>query len=604
MDRQKALSAIAELRGQNSSRKMKYTRNYRRYYYTPFCNLDSIKNPEIVGYYQQDFSDQSDLTQTPELNVIRSCVDTLVSKIAQSKVRPYFNCVNGTFKDIQIVKQAQQYFDIFFDQINANDVVSNAFKDACIFDTGYIFIDPIEKTVRRALPWQVFMRASEVCYGKITRVYYEQKEYPVTLLPIEFAEKADRVEFVTYGLYFDTFNKIQAVYIPELQILDVKPYNAGVIPFVSLYYSKPVKGGTSTSIVDMLNSIQIEIDQLMARVKDASLLNPAMTFFLPQGSGIKVQQLNNGVGNIVEYKPTPNMTQSPVTTSTPAFISEQYMMTIQQLKQDAYEMVGISQLSAQSQKPTGLNSGVALQTMENIESDRFETQLNQIIRAYVDIAKTCIAVFDKNENILPEANNRIRIKWGDIVAQSEKMTIQFSGADSLSKDPSTKLDQLQKLAQAGVIPLTRVAQFMEIPDLQGGYSLSNNAVNAVMSVINSCLEKNEIDVPDYVPFQMLKEEIINTQLSLRGANYDRNKDDIAKLQRLYEVCEDKEKEWQTAIQNMQNAVAEQQNENALPQQQNVLTQEANMQQTPTPQGMANADLDMDTQQNNAGAWNN
>ena len=86
---------------------------------------------------------------------------------------------------------------------------------------------------------------------------------------------------------------------------------------------------------------------------------------------------------------------------TPAFINEQYMKTVQILKEQAYELVGISQLSAQSSKPAGLNSGIALTTMEDIESDRFETQLSQVIRAYVDITRVCINVFPASDNILP-----------------------------------------------------------------------------------------------------------------------------------------------------------------------------------------------------------
>ena len=76
------------------------------------------------------------------------------------------------------------------------------------------------------------------------------------------------------------------------------------------------------------------------------------------------------------------------------------------------------------------------------EDDRFETQLNQVIRAYVDVAKTCIRVFDADKDILPEISNRVSIKWSDIVKESDNMSIQYSGADSLSKDPSTKLHRV------------------------------------------------------------------------------------------------------------------------------------------------------------------
>jgi hypothetical protein len=260
-----------------------------------------------------------------------------------------------------------------------------------------------------------------------------------------------------------------------------------------------------------------------------------------------------------------------------------------------------------STKPTGLNSGVALSTMENIESDRFETQLNQVIRAYVDIAKTCIEVFPEEDTILPEDNQRLSIKWKDIVEESNKMVVQFSAADSLSKDPSTKLQQLQMLAQTGIIPQTRIAQFMELPDIQSGYSLSNNAINAVLTCINDCIEKDIFEVPDYIPFLMLKEEIINTQLSLKSAASaeNDNRKDIEKLTKLYEAVEEKEAEWQS---NQPQPAEPQQTEDGMPIGENILTQEAQMTQVPpAPMGDmgAGADMDIMTPDGNAaaGQWN-
>ncbi len=607
-------SAVASLKAFSSNRLSKYHRNYRRYNYTPFASLNNIKDPSVVGYYEQPAEIEEDTTATPQLNVIKSCIDTLTSKIAQSKVRPFFNTQNGTFKDIQTVKQAQAFFDLYYDAQNVNKKVSETFRDSCIFEKGVIYINEVSKNIEKTLPWQVFVRPAEVTYGKLTRVYYERKDYPTTLLDDELVKKSNNEnnDYVVYGVYYDIFNHIKAEIIDGV-VYRKSVYAPNKLPFVFLHYCSPIVGDTSQSIVDMLNSIQLEIDNLMMKIKDASQLNPALTFCVPKGSSVKTSQLNNRVGQILEYTATPNMTGSPVTVATPAFIDSQYMQLIEELKQSAYELVGISQLSAMSTKPTGLNSGVALSTMENIESDRFETQLNQVIRAYVDIAKTCIEVFPEEDTILPEDNQRLSIKWKDIVEESNKMVVQFSAADSLSKDPSTKLQQLQMLAQTGIIPQTRIAQFMELPDIQSGYSLSNNAINAVLTCINDCIEKNVFEVPDYIPFTMLKEEIINTQLSLKAAasEHNDNMEDIAKLTKLYESVELKEADWQAdaELEAQTQATEGERTEDGLPVGMNVLTQEANMEQVPqgAPMGdmTGGADMDMGTPDGMAaaGQWN-
>ena len=607
-------SAVASLKAFSSNRLSKYHRNYRRYNYTPFASLNNIKDPSVVGYYEQPAEIEEDTTATPQLNVIKSCIDTLTSKIAQSKVRPFFNTQNGTFKDIQTVKQAQAFFDLYYDAQNVNKKVSETFRDSCIFEKGVIYINEASKNIEKALPWQVFVRPAEVTYGKLTRVYYERKDYPTTLLDDELVRKSNNEnnDYCVYGIYYDIFNHIKAEIIDGV-VIRKTVYAPNKLPFVFLHYCSPIVGDTSQSIVDMLNSIQLEIDNLMMKIKDASQLNPALTFCVPKGSSVKTSQLNNRVGQILEYTATPNMTGSPVTVATPAFIDSQYMSLIENLKQSAYELVGISQLSAMSTKPTGLNSGVALSTMENIESDRFETQLNQVIRAYVDIAKTCIEVFPEEDTILPEDNQRLSIKWKDIVEESNKMVVQFSAADSLSKDPSTKLQQLQMLAQTGIIPQTRIAQFMELPDIQSGYSLSNNAINAVLTCINDCIEKDVFEVPDFIPFTMLKEEIINTQLSLKAAasEHNDNLEDINKLTKLYESVEIKEADWQAdqVLEQKENALDGGETEEGLPPAMtNILTQEANMTPVQAPVGdmTAGADMDVGTPDGGAalGQWNN
>ena len=598
---QKIRDRVSELKSLNESRLSKYYRNYNYYNNTPAGTLKTIRNPSIVGLYNIDESPENDTTLTPSINVIKSCIDTLTSKIAQSKVRPFFNCINGTFKDINVCKNAQQYFDQYFDIEEVNKKVSMAFRDACIFDHGVIYVDSETKSITKALPWQVFVRPAELTYNNVTRAYYCQNDYPVSMLPEKYRNKVLKAnpdqEYVTYGIYYDTVDQCKAVYISELDFVEIEKYEGNRVPFIFLWYNNPIHGGSSVSVVDMLYGIQKEVNTLMSKVKDASQLSPALTFFLPDDATIKSTQLNNRVGNVITYKATSDMSGSPVTVATPNFIDSQYIELINNLKETAYEMVGISQLSAQSKKPSGLNSGIALQTVEDVESERFEEQLNQVIRCYVEIAKTCLRVFPKEETILPDTPNRLDVRWGDIVDEEKKMQIQFSAADSLSKDPSTKLQQLQQLAQVGVIPQERIAQFMELPDLEGGYSLSNNAINAVLSVIRDCIESDNYDVPDYIPIPMLKTEIINTQLSLRAANFIKNQEDIEKLNQLYNVVVQMEQQMNQPTPEEQAMQQQQMQQAQMAEQQAAMQQQAMM----APQGQP-VDLDMQTGQPGLTGW--
>lgn len=568
MNKTSVINAIYKLQSQNSTRFYKMQRNYRMYFWSPTLSLSDLDSPQSIGYYNLGTYEGESNTSSIQMNVIATCTDTLVSKIASQKVRPFINCINGSFKDIKLAKQAQNFFDVKFDEENVNKVVSLAFRDACIADTGVVYVDEEDNyKIKRLNPWQVYTDPTEVTYDNITRVAIHRKKYPVSLLKLRGISIKSGYEYVTRYDYYDIVEHQHVIYIPELDKYVSHDYKAEKIPFIFLHYNNPTVGNSSTSIADLLYGIQMKIDEILRKISDAVTLNPALTFFVPDGSQIKAKQLDNRVGNVITYKPSPNMTGSPVTSATPAFIDPSYMQLLEQLKQDAYEAIGISQLSATSQKPQGLDSGTALQTMENIESDRFETQLNQVVRAYTDLTKTYIDVVPDDANILPEDNVREELTWADIKHASKQMNIQYSGANALSKDPETKLRQLTMLQQSGIVPRSRIATLMEVPDLEAGYSISNNALNATLAVIDDCINKDRYDIPFFIPIDMLKEEIANTMLSLQAADSEGNEPDILKLKRLYEVVVQSQElvngtlQMEQAVQDQSDAVDSQQQMN-------------------------------------------
>jgi hypothetical protein len=519
---------VSYLKSVNENKRYKMLRNLWMYEYDNHITFDDLDRYQSVGYYWN-----GETTNNVNENVIRSCVDTLTSKIACQKVRPFFNSVNGSWKDFELCTQAQQFFDILFDEYNVNDIITLAFKDACIFERGLVFIS--NTSIERMLPWTVYTNPAEDSYNKNTELLWECKKYPKALLPFDIKTNQD---LITYTRYWNTKEKVFYVWIPEANYNSIETYEKE-LPFVQIYYNKPLFGSSCSSVVDVLFGIQDQIDNLMKTCAIAAKRNMPKTYWVPEGTDVKAGSLNNEVGQVIPYRPIPGASGVPVICDEQRIIDPQYRDLIDKYKQDAYELVGISQLSATSQKPQGLNSGIALSTMENIESDRFETQLNQVIRCYVDLAKKCINILDAKELILPQEKTRAMLNWDDLIGAAKSFNIQFSAAESLSKDPSTKLQQLQSLAQAGIIPQSHIAKYLELPDIESAYNITTNALNAVMSLIKETIEGDEVPViPPYIPIPTLKEECLNMMLSLRGANYEQNKADIDKLMLLYNAIQD------------------------------------------------------------------
>ena len=535
MDKNQIISNINTLESRYGSYKSKCLRNLRMFTYSSTTTLD-ISESEVVGFYQRGtFSTSDDTTSAIQENIIASCIETLCSKIASQKVRPFFNTVNGTFKEMQIAKQAQVFFDMLYEENNVNKIITDAFRNACVFDKGIVKIS--DDGITNRLPWNVFFDPREVTYNQITYVAEKLPKTPGRILELKYGIKADRNLDYTVYEYYDVIEHIKAVYVQELNKVVTHEYKPNIIPYLEIHYTNPIKGDTSQSVVDQLYGIQTQIDELLAVMKDSIAVNPGMTLLVPRSSNIKTNMLSNRTGQIIQYDPIPGQTTSPVTYATNDIISPQFVQLLDKLKNDAYEIVGISQLSATSQKPAGLNSGIALNTMEDIESSRFETQLNSVVRLYVDVAKACLDIFPPDIDILPDDLNRANIKWKDIVEARNNMKIQFSAAESLSKDPSEKLKQLVALSQAGVIPQSHIATLMELPDLQSGYNLANNAFNSVYTFIDNVLVSGILPdkIPVYLPKNkggLLETEIVNTMLSL-SIKPEINAKEIGLLQQLF-----------------------------------------------------------------------
>ena len=521
----------------------KFLRNLRLYTYSINASLNQVKNGNLIGYWA--LSDGSGYTSSIHENVIQSVIDSLVSQLAAKHAIPFITAVDGTYAEAEVAKQTQRFFDFYYDENNINKLITESFRDACIFGRGYIYYDNRSHKAEKALPWNVLYDNAEETYGKIAKVVYKRPDYPVSLIP--WYKPRNGEKYVELKDYYDTVNHVHATIINNR--IEVKEaYNDKEIPFITFHYVSPVYGRDTSSMVDLLYGIQMKIDELYNKIDEASKANPAHTIFVPKNSDTKAPVISNKIGQIFQYNPVEGVSK-PIEVVTPDFIGGQYMELVKELKQDAYELAGISELTSQSKKPAGLDSGKALKTLNDIESARFEIQTKQIIRAYCDLARLIIRIENPEEYVLPEDNNRFPIKWGDIQAEYSKMKIKFDSLDFLSRDPEQRAKEVDTLVNKGIISQYHVARFYESVDLEAAYSFANNSINAVSAVINQAIVNEDFTIPEYIPLDMLCTEIVNTMLSLKAVENEKNAHDIENLKKLYSEAF-----------NLKNQIAEQNNQ--------------------------------------------
>jgi hypothetical protein len=523
---------IGKLYGRLSARTGKYTRNFNRYtnngvrredLWTPYTAPQAYVAPARDGGGVQT-----------QINLIKSCVDSIASKISQANVRPFFNPVNGDFDTRQACQQAQHFTDVWLDENHAYPKSVMCFRDAAIFDIGVLGIDPMTQSISRVAPWEYFIDPAEYQHGAISRAMLYRKHFPLAKLitrPEDDAKSIDNPELVKIFerdpfrtgelvTYYDLYNGFRHDFFDKITIhdpiqLDFEQYG-GLFrrPFVEMYYTKPMKGFYSTSLADDLYPIQRQVDEMVVRLDAATRKSGLQWIWIPTGSNVKASNLENGI-NVYNY--TPGAEGGPPTIMNPDPISAQYIQLLEMYIDKAYSMAGISQLSAQAKKPSGLNSGKGLETMEDIESDRFNTQLQQFTHFLVDTMRVCIDTFPAKLPILPNKIGRGKVTWGDLRKQRDLFSLQFSAASALSKDPEEKINQINLMVQGGFLDKAQAADMMDLPDTEGAHSMASSSLRHVEHVIDQALKAGDVDYSPAVDLTLLKSMAIKTLNQLEAA---------------------------------------------------------------------------------------
>ena len=519
----------------------KYYRNYALYNQTAIADFRTL-NPIAPGIIQNGMKLNADY---PSINVIKSCVDSVVSDISTAKPRPFINTVKGSYKTVKIAQQLQIFFDYIFSEESVYLKNCDALRDACVFDSGYIYIDETTLSVINVRPWNIYTDPNERDKKQVYAVFPNSS---IDALPEYVEKELNKSEkgllHINYGLYYNIKLGVKALTING-EVRKIWDFNSKKVPVLRIMYTEPIASDHCLSIADMLVGLQKEINILSRTIALAAKKNPAQTVLLQNASNIAVGELNNEIGNIIQYNAESSSGSSPVTVVTPSFISDQYDAIRSRDIELAYNLVGKSQISASGKKEAGVDSGIAIATLADLQSERFQILLNNFINLFTEEAKLMTELGMGNETLITPSRYELKLTWNDVREDYLKMRIEFSSIDSLSKDPSERLKQLQGLAQSGVIPASQIPALLEIPDINRGFSAANNGYNCAMSIIDACIYDDKYDVPYYISFALLKELIVNTMLNLKSAEggTDSNEEDIAKLSKLFFTVYDKEKEF-------------------------------------------------------------
>lgn len=504
------------LRRHQQQRLMQYvvsTRLYGNLPPLPFGGLSTVKlNDRIAGIIRERIS----------FNIVASVIETITAKISKNRPRPWFLTSGGDYRQQRRAKGLTKFVDGVFYENDADAKMSKAQLDSCVYGDALIKVFPENGRVKweRTLAVELYTDEMEGYYGN-PRSLHQVKDVDKGVLKEawpDFEEEIDNAPaaFQDAGLFPIVSDMVQVreswhlpsgpdakdgrhcisiegcVLTPE----DEQEWEHDYFPFARLTYADRLYGYWGQGAAERLQPIQLRINKSLNTISISHDLAGTFKILTEKGSKIVKEHFNNDVGTVVDYVGTPPQYILP-----PIVQPEVYQEVATQI-QRAYEQEGVSQLSAASKKPEGLDSGKALREMDDIESDRFTLTYQQYERLSLNLARLSIeCVKDitrggKRYRVsAPVRGRTVEMNWSEVKLDEDQYVMKCFPISALSRDPVGRTQDVQELMQAGVISSRTGQKLLDFPDLEQYESLAT----AMEDHLTDVVERMAYDGDTYEP---------------------------------------------------------------------------------------------------------
>ena len=452
--------------------------------------------------------------------------------MAKNKPKPMFLTSGGNWKMQSKAKKLNKFCDGIFYENKAHFMGIDAFRDGAVLGDGIIHVFDYHNRVRweRVMPSELYVDPIEAFDGnarQMHRVKSVDRQVLIDMFPdkkskILMADSTSADMLTQYQNVSDVVTVCESWHLPsgpdagdglhvitlENDTLFVGDWNRPYFPFARFTWGKRLYGYWGQGAAEQIQNIQLEINKLLW-VKQRSLhLAGSFKVFIENGSKIVKEHLNNDIGAVVTYSGVkPEYVIPPVI---PMEIDTQ----INWLKQAGFEQLGISMMSAASQKPAGLNSGKALREFNDIESDRFmvigqlwEQFFLDLARLSIDVAKEIFEREGEYEVKVPGKNFISTVDWKDVDLDDDEYVMKMFPVSSLPQEPAGRLQTVQEYVQAGFISPRTAKRLLDFPDLEAVDNLENAAEDYLTDCFEKMVEDGVYTPPDQFDNLQLAEQM-------------------------------------------------------------------------------------------------
>lgn len=529
---QAIVAVVNSIAQADSRRQTQYQTSVRLYGNLTLMGVNGLSYAKLTSV-------QAPLRDRISYNVVQSAIDTVQAKMAKNKPKPLFLTSGGDWKQQRRAKKLDKFVDGIFYENDAYSLGLSCFRDGAIVGDGicHVFERHGRVVFERVLASEIYVDDIEAFYGQ-PRQMHRAKNIDRAVLADLFPEKKDLVlaaKAATTDLtgmshnVSDQVTVVESWHLPsgpdatdgkhvisvEEGILFKEDWKKARFPFAFLKWCPRYYGFWGQGAAEQMQNIQLEINKLLWVIQRSMHMAGTFKILMENGSKIVKEHFSNDIGAIINYSGT-----MPAYV-TPPIVPPEIYQHLRTLKDQAFEQVGVSQLSAASTKPAGLDSGKALREFNDIESDRFQTIGQSYEAFYLTIAKLAVDtakdIFEREGSYsvdVPGKKFLETIDWKEIKLEDDEYVMKCFPVSSLPQDPAGRLQTITEYMQAGFITPRVGRRLLDFPDLEQAENLGNSQEDWLNQVLEEMID-------DGKPYQIepYDDPVIAHELALEYYSY-------------------------------------------------------------------------------------
>lgn len=281
-------------------------------------------------------------------------------------------------------------------------------------------------------------------------------------------------------------------------------------PFAFLRRAVPKKKFWGVGIVEHIAEQQHQINQTVRSIQENFYYNATLRVFVPRNSNVIKGHTAGRHPHYIEYDPAMGPSGGKPEYVIGDAVSPQQVAWLEKQIQIAYDLSGVSMMSASSKNPLGAGaSGVALDNFYDIESERFSMDESAYVdftldasEQYIDTAKE-IAEERKNGKesrpytaVYLDRSLRERIDWSEVDMQRDQFTLVPEAVNFVPATRSGKLAAVEQLTKAGIFDTYDAAALFEEPDVAAAFR-NKNALRNNLERCHEILANPKKDLADH-----------------------------------------------------------------------------------------------------------